>query len=78
MAPGSITEKDVEIVDQPSHIESVTKGSHVTEIGTFRAVGLTPDDEDFYTNFPADRRKKVFRKVSIHIHICTNENEMKW
>ena len=72
---GSITKKDVEIVDQPSHIESVTKGSHVTEIGTFRVVGLTPDDEDFYTNFPAERRKKVFRKVSIHIHI---HSEMVW
>lgn len=66
---GSITKKDVEVVDEPSHIESVTKGSHVTEIGTFRVVGLTPDDEDFYTNFPADRWKRIFRKVGIHIRV---------
>ena len=72
---GSITKKDVELVDEPFHTESVTKGSHVTEIGTFRVVGLTPDDEDFYTNFPVERRKKVFRKVSIHIHI---HSEMVW
>ncbi|KAJ5668877.1 hypothetical protein N7462_009947 [Penicillium macrosclerotiorum] len=67
MAPSPIHKEDVEIVDQPSHLESVPKPSHVTEIGTFRVVGLTPDDEHFYSNFPEESRKKVFRKVDIRL-----------
>ncbi|KAJ5153409.1 uncharacterized protein N7482_009887 [Penicillium canariense] len=67
MAPRSIRKDDVEIADQPSHVESVPKGSHVAEIGTFRVVGLTPDDEAFYTSFSEESRKKVFRKVDIRL-----------
>jgi hypothetical protein len=68
MNSGSIGKDDVEIVDhQPSHIENLSKPSHVTEIGTFRVVGLTPEDADFYTNYPEEKRKKVFHKVRRHI-----------
>ncbi|KAL4907106.1 hypothetical protein BDW74DRAFT_189669 [Aspergillus multicolor] len=49
-----MAEKDIE---KPSHIESP-----ITEIGTFRVVGLSPEDADFYTNYPEEKRKKVFRK----------------
>jgi hypothetical protein len=65
MNSGSIRKDDVEIVDQPSHIESLPKPSLVTEIGTFRVVGLTPEDADFYTNYPEEKRKKVFHKVGL-------------
>ena len=65
MNSGSIGKDDVEIVDQPAHIESLPKPSHITEIGTFRVVGLTPEDADFYTNYPEEKRKKVFHKVSL-------------
>jgi hypothetical protein len=50
-----MAEKDIE---KPSHIESP-----ITEIGTFRVVGLSPEDADFYTNYPEEKRKSVFRKV---------------
>lgn len=64
MNSGSIGKDDVEIVDTPSHIETLPKPSHVTEIGTFRVVGLNPEDEEFYTTYPEEKRKKVFHKVS--------------
>ena len=64
MNSGSIGKDDVEIVDTPSHIETLPKPSHVTEIGTFRVVGLTPEDAEFYTTYPEEKRKKVFHKVS--------------
>jgi hypothetical protein len=67
MASNTINMKDIEIADQPSHIEILSKPSHVTEIGTFRVVGLTPDDADFYNNFPEDKRKLVFRKVDLRL-----------
>jgi hypothetical protein len=67
MASKSFGKNDVEIVDQPSHIESLAKPSHVTEIGTFRVVGLTPDDAAFYTSFPEEKRKRVFRKVDARL-----------
>lgn len=67
MGPGSIRKDDVEIADQPSHFEDLPKPSHVTEIDTFRVVGLTPDDEQFYIGFQEERRKKVFRKVDVRL-----------
>jgi hypothetical protein len=67
MSAGSIRKEDVEIVDQPSHVETLPKPSHITEIDTFRVVGLTPDDEQFYINFSQERRKKVFRKVDVRL-----------
>ncbi|KAL4743368.1 major facilitator superfamily domain-containing protein [Aspergillus similis] len=54
-----MAEKDIE---KPSHIESP-----ITEIGTFRVVGLSPEDADFYTNYPEEKRKRVFRKVDIRL-----------
>ncbi|RDW89815.1 uncharacterized protein DSM5745_01590 [Aspergillus mulundensis] len=54
-----MAEKDIE---KPSHIESP-----ITEIGTFRVVGLSPEDADFYTNYPEEKRKKVFRKVDVRL-----------
>jgi hypothetical protein len=67
MGPGSIRKDDVEIADQPSHLENLPKPSHVTEIDTFRVVGLTPDDEQFYIGFSEESRKKVFRKVDVRL-----------
>lgn len=65
MNRGSIGKDDVEIVDQDSHIENIPKPSLVTQVGDFRVVGLTPDDADFYNNYPEEKRKKVFHKVRI-------------
>ncbi|KAJ5517800.1 Major facilitator superfamily domain general substrate transporter [Penicillium expansum] len=63
MNRGSIGKDDVEIVDQSSHLEHISKPSLVTQVGGFRVVGLTADDADFYNNYPEDKRKKVFHKV---------------
>lgn len=35
----------------------------ITEIDGIRVLGLSPDDIDFYTGFPAPRRKSLVRKV---------------
>ncbi|KAL5339839.1 major facilitator superfamily domain-containing protein [Aspergillus crustosus] len=56
---GSITKDDLE---KPSHVESP-----ITEIGTFRVVGLSAEDADFYNNYPEEKRKKVFHKVDIRL-----------
>lgn len=57
----SVGKADVEkgVDEKAAHIESP-----VTEIGTFRVVGLSAEDAEFYTNYPEEKRKKVFRKVS--------------
>ncbi|KAL4943532.1 hypothetical protein BDV06DRAFT_210938 [Aspergillus oleicola] len=64
MARREVVKGDVEkVVDEKAaHIESP-----ITEIGTFRVVGLSPEDADFYTNYPEEKRKKVFRKVDIRL-----------
>ena len=61
----SIGKNDVEIVDETSHVENIPKPAIVTQVGDFRVVGLTPDDADFYNNYPEEKRKTVFRKVNI-------------
>ncbi|KAL4886611.1 major facilitator superfamily domain-containing protein [Aspergillus karnatakaensis] len=55
----SITKDDVE---KSTHVESP-----ITEIGTFRVVGLSAEDADFYLNYPEEKRKKVFRKVDVRL-----------
>lgn len=56
----SIEKNDLDLDHKVSHLEGAAE---VTEIGTFRVFGLDPDDADFYTNYPEEKRKKVFRKV---------------
>lgn len=69
MSRRSSTEKvDIEIVDtKPDHVESKPQ---VIEIGTFRVVGISQEDADYYRDFPEDRRKKVFRKVRRIYYNC--------
>jgi serine kinase of HPr protein (carbohydrate metabolism regulator) len=59
---GLSSKQDVETADlKPSHIEDATQA---VEIGPFRVVGLGEDEVDFYSNFPEESRKRVFRKVN--------------
>ncbi|KAL2854095.1 major facilitator superfamily domain-containing protein [Aspergillus pseudodeflectus] len=58
----SISKVDEADAEKSTHIESP-----VTEIGTFRVVGLSAEDADFYINYPEEKRKKVFRKVDIRL-----------
>ncbi|RYP03740.1 hypothetical protein DL764_004915 [Monosporascus ibericus] len=66
MAPEmSVGKDDVDSIDQkPTHVESA---SRPIEIGTFRVLGLNPEDAEFYSNFPEQRRKRVFRKVDVRL-----------
>lgn len=56
----SIEKNDLDLDQKVSHLEGKAE---VTEIGTFRVFGLDPGDADFFTNYPEEKRKKVFRKV---------------
>ncbi|KAF4979162.1 hypothetical protein FZEAL_4590 [Fusarium zealandicum] len=61
----SIDKHDEHVIDHtPSHVE---KSPQAIEIGTFRVFGLDPEDADFYTNYPEEKRKKVFHKVDIRL-----------
>lgn len=62
----SVGKTDVEkgADEKAAHVESP-----ITEIGTFRVVGLSPEDAEFYRNYPEEKRKKVFRKVSLFSNI---------
>lgn len=57
----SSEKNEVKVLDEEaSHYEGVPQ---VHEIGSFRVLGLTSEDADFYTNYPQEKRKEVFRKV---------------
>lgn len=56
----SIKKDDVSVVEQARHLEATP---HIVEIDSFRVLGLSVEDADFYTNYPAEKVKKIFRKV---------------
>lgn len=41
------------------HVETVT---NIVTIDNIRVLGLSVEDAEFYTNFSADRKKKLLRK----------------
>jgi hypothetical protein len=43
--------------------ENVENYAVVTTIDNIQVLGLPSDDADFYRNFPAEKRKKLLRKV---------------
>ena len=60
----SFQKDEVEFIEgKQNDVEGIP---HVIEIDTFRVLGLTVEDTDFYSNFPEDQRKKIFRKVRYH------------
>ncbi|KAH6972789.1 major facilitator superfamily domain-containing protein [Ilyonectria sp. MPI-CAGE-AT-0026] len=60
----SMDKNELDLDRKVSHLEGAAE---VTEIGTFRVFGLDPDDADFFTNYPEEKRKKVFRKVDVRL-----------
>ncbi|THV74602.1 MFS general substrate transporter [Aureobasidium pullulans] len=50
--------------EEAMHIESAPV---VTEIESFRVLGLDPDDAEFFTNYSEADRKKTFRKVDLRL-----------
>ena len=43
------------------HVEVTPK---IVEIDTFRVVGISEEDAEFYKQYPEEKRKKIFQKVS--------------
>ncbi|KAM0431262.1 hypothetical protein ACHAPT_005232 [Fusarium lateritium] len=66
MAPKSSIEKsDVDVMDHKhAHLENAPEA---IDIAGFRVFGLDPEDAEFYTNYPEEKRKKVFRKVDVRL-----------
>ncbi|KAF9895109.1 hypothetical protein FE257_000011 [Aspergillus nanangensis] len=58
--PSSVDEKVLE----PEHQENVPT---IVTIENFRVLGLSAEDEDFYMNYPDEKRKKIFRKVDFRL-----------
>ncbi|KAK1996998.1 MFS general substrate transporter [Colletotrichum falcatum] len=46
------------------HLEKVPEA---IDVNGFRVFGLSAEDADFYTNYPAEKRKEVFRKVDVRL-----------
>lgn len=56
-------EKTLEVTDADQ--VSPEKGSTILQIDNIQVVGLDPNDAEFYTAFPIERRKRLIRKVRI-------------
>lgn len=58
------TDKDALSDEKALHVEAT---ANVVEIGPYRVLGLSREDVDFFTNFPEEKRKKVFHKIDIRL-----------
>lgn len=58
----SIDHHDADLKFSPDHVEQAPA---VIQIETFRVLGLSPADADFYNNYGEEKRKKLTRKVSL-------------
>ena len=59
----SLDAQDLGLKPDHAHVEEAPT---VIEIETFRVLGLSPEDADFYTNYPEEKRKRVIHKVIHH------------
>lgn len=54
------SEIDVADLKKAEHVEVSPK---IVEIDTFRVVGISDEDAEFYKEYPEEKRKRIFRKV---------------
>ncbi|KAL4929149.1 putative MFS transporter [Aspergillus undulatus] len=66
-APTTDRSADI-VVDEkmhdPDHVEKVM---HTVAIDNIQVLGLRVEDAEFYTNFPAERRKKMLWKIDVRL-----------
>ena len=52
----SLEHNDLGLKPGHAHVEEAPT---VIEIETFRVLGLSPEDADFYANYPEEKRKRI-------------------
>ncbi|KAJ0139454.1 putative transporter, partial [Colletotrichum tanaceti] len=64
----SVDKHEVEVLGhRPSTDAHLEKVPEAIDVNGFRVFGLSPEDADFYTNYPPEKRKKVFHKVDVRL-----------
>ncbi|KAL1994478.1 hypothetical protein VTN49DRAFT_1948 [Thermomyces lanuginosus] len=58
------SEIDVADLKKAEHVEVSPK---IVEIDTFRVVGISDEDAEFYKEYPEEKRKRIFRKVDVRL-----------
>ncbi|KAH6664729.1 major facilitator superfamily domain-containing protein [Plectosphaerella plurivora] len=61
----SIEKNDVESIDHKDIVAD--SNTQAIDIAGFRVFGLDPVDAEFFSSYPEDKRKKVFRKVDYRL-----------
>jgi hypothetical protein len=62
---GSIEKNDVESIDHKDIVAN--PNTQAIDIAGFRVFGLDPVDAEFFSSYPDEKRKKVFRKVRLSV-----------
>ncbi|WQF84035.1 Putative major facilitator superfamily, MFS transporter superfamily [Colletotrichum destructivum] len=64
----SVDKHEVEVLGNRASTEAhLEKVPEAIDVNGFRVFGLSPEDADFYTNYPPEKRKKVFHKVDVRL-----------
>ena len=63
----AVEKNEISLVDEKSDSVQDTKPHQIVQIDNFQVLGLHPDDAEFYTNYPEDKRKKIIHKVDARL-----------
>lgn len=63
----AIDKNEISYVDEKSESLNDTKAHQIVQIENFQVLGLHPDDANFYTNYPEEKRKKVIHKIDVRL-----------
>lgn len=63
----TIDKNEIHCVDDAADSIQASKAPQMVKIDNFQVLGLAPEDADFYTNYPEEKRKRVLRKVDIRL-----------
>lgn len=63
----SISDDKLDVVTAEFAQDDTEKATAVHVIDSFRVLGLTDEDADFYNSFPEERRQSIVRKVDMRL-----------
>ncbi|KAF4780709.1 major facilitator superfamily transporter [Colletotrichum scovillei] len=63
----SIEKNDAVFEHRPSGEAHLEKVPEAIDVGPYRVYGLSPEDADFFNNYPEEKRKTTFRKVDVRL-----------
>jgi hypothetical protein len=63
----AVEKNEISYIDENSDSIPDSKPHQIVQIDNFQVLGLHPEDAEFYTNYPDEKRKAVIHKVDVRL-----------